>query len=186
MKWFARLAALGTFVLCATSAARADASSDLQGEIEHALRAVKSFAATSVVPQAGTTIKLVFVAPNRLRTDVTDGTNSTSAITIGEVSYASKNGSPYQKFASAAEQRDLLESARAVTVTAIQPDIVANSITYGAYETIVGEGASAFTLACTYDKKTYLPAVCTGSRVVQTFSDYNSPKNIIELPKEMN
>ncbi|GAC1408339.1 MAG: hypothetical protein NVSMB64_16440 [Candidatus Velthaea sp.] len=53
--------------------ARADEMSEVQAKVSAALKAAKSFVATTLIPAAGASTTSVFVAPDRVKTEVASG-----------------------------------------------------------------------------------------------------------------
>ncbi|GAC1538522.1 MAG: hypothetical protein NVS2B17_12550 [Candidatus Velthaea sp.] len=183
MKQYARLALAAALVVCAAAPARADDSSDVQSKVSAALKAAKSFVATTLFPAAGASTISVFVAPDRVKTDVAYGTNASTVILIGTEAYTSRNGAPYEKATVPANILAELTSLTVVNVTAVKPDIVEAGTALGAFTTVVGAPPHTLTLTCTYDKKTYRLAKCASEQIIQTFANYDDPKNIVEPPK---
>jgi len=182
MKPYARLVLVGALLICVAAPARADDKSDLQAKVSGALKHAKSFVATSLIVQIGISTTTVFVAPDRTKTSVATGGQTRDIVTIGDAVYVSANGAPFEKRSSAS----LLAQIKALTevsISAVVPDITAGGVTFGVYQTIADVPGMPITLTCTYDKKTYLPVKCTSDALVQTFGNYDDPKNIIEIPQ---
>jgi hypothetical protein len=182
MKMFARLALVAVMLASAAIPARADDKSDLQAKIAAAAKGVKSVVMTTVISQVGATTTVVYVAPDRTRSSISAPILGTrDVLTIGDTSYLSTNGGPYTKSESpgaAAQVRNLTD----VTVIDIQPDITTAGITYGQYTTTITAMERSVSLICAYDKKTYLRTTCGNEFAVVKFTNYNDPKNIVEVP----
>ncbi|MFN2461088.1 MAG: hypothetical protein ABR591_10435 [Candidatus Velthaea sp.] len=184
MKQFARLAlAAALIVSTAAAPARADDKFDLQSKLTAALKAARSFVATTVVVANGVSTTTTYVAPDRTKTDVLLGQSTRQIITIGDVSYTSRDGAAFERGTVPTALVAQLKSLTEVSVSALAPDVAADGATYGAFKTIVGLAPQAVTLTCTYDKKTYRLAKCASSEVIQTFGNYDDPKNVVEAPK---
>jgi hypothetical protein len=186
MKMFARLALVGVMLASAAIPARADDKSDLQAKIAAAAKGVKSVVMTTVISQIGATTTVVFVAPDRTHTAFSAPVIGTrDAVTIGDTSYVSTAGGPYTKSnvpGGAAQLRNLTD----VTVVDIQPDITTAGVTYGQYTTTITAMDRSVNLVCAYDKKTYLRTTCGNEFIVVKFTNYNDPRNIIDVPKGAN
>lgn len=181
MKQYARLALTALSVVCAASPARADDRADVQHKVSAALKASKSFVATTLIPAAGASTISVFVAPDRVKTDVAYGTNATTVIVVGSDSYTSRNGGPFEKAEVPPNVLVQLKSLTEVNVLGIAPDVLESGARFGAFTTVVG-GPMTVTLTCTYDKKTYRLAKCASDQIIQTFARYDDPKNVVEPP----
>ncbi len=183
MNEFARRFGLSLLLVCAgSSAAQADGMSDLQKKLDGALKSAKSFVISTRYPAQAYASSLTFVAPNRTRVSVAVAATTTDVITIGQTLYSSKNGAPFEKSPvgqpSGAPPPAVVGS---VKVSALEPDITVEGVTYGAFDTIVSLDKPV-TLACRYTKHDFRLVRCTNGEVSQSYTSYNDPANIIEAP----
>jgi hypothetical protein len=162
--------------------ARADVSADVQTKVDGAMQSAKSYVVTTSYPAQAYSATLVYVAPDRSRVAVAIAARTTDVITVGNTSYSSKNGTPFEKAPVLPDESARLKSIGRVKVGAIRPDITTGGVTYGAFETTVPLGA-AVTLTCMYDKKSFRLARCVNNEVTQTYNHYDDPINVVEMPK---
>jgi len=182
MKSYARVALVAVLLVYCAVPAWADDKSDLQAKVSGALKHAKSFVATSLSVQMGLSTTTVFVAPDRTKTSVAIAGQTRDIVTIGEAVYISSNGGPFEKRTSPAVLAQI-KALSDVSISAIVPDVTVGGVSYGAYQTVVDVPGVPITLTCTYDKKTYLPVKCSSDALVQTFGNYDDPKNVIEIPQ---
>jgi len=161
---------------------RADASADVQTKVDGAMKSAKSYVVTTVYPAQAYSSTLVYVAPDRSRVAVAIAAHTTDVITVGNTSYSSKNGTPFEKAPVSSDESARLKSIGRVKVGALQADVTADGITYGAFETTIPLG-SVVTVTCTYDKKSFRLARCVNDEVTQTYNHYDDPNNVVEMPK---
>jgi hypothetical protein len=178
--------ALAASIACALPGSPAVASdaSVLQAKIRAALRSAKSFVATvAIKPQAlapaGGTIVYTVVAPNRYRQAVSGLPGADDTIIIGHEVYGNRgSGWDVQTWDDrlvTGFEGDLLD----VTVVAAGPD--ANGA--GTFTMKDPHGArETDTLACTYEKATFRPLVCTAGYETMTFSRYDDPSVAVPTP----
>jgi hypothetical protein len=182
MNQIARRSAIAALLVCSAALpARADVAADLQQKIDAAMRNAKSFVVTTLYPAQAYSSTLVYVAPNRSRVAVAIAASTTDVVTVGDTSYSSKNGAPFEKAAVLPEESARLKSIGSVKVETVRADITTEGATYGAFETSVPLG-SAVTLTCTYDKKSFRLARCANGEVTQTYKNYDDPNNTVETP----
>ncbi len=173
---------LAAVLACAlTGPARADATTDIQSKVDAAMKGAKSYVVTTLYPAQAYASTLVFVAPDRSRVDVAVNASTTDVVTVGGVSYSSKNGATFERASATPDQLSRLRASANVKVGAVQPDVVVGGVTYGAFQTTVPLG-TAQTLTCTYDKKTFRLARCSNDDVTQTYDGYDDPKNVVDTP----
>jgi hypothetical protein len=175
---------MAALLVCALAApAWADAAADVQTKIDGALKSAKSFAVTTRYPAQEYSSTLVHVAPDRSRVVVAVSANTTDVVTIGNTSYSSKNGTPFERALVSAEAGAQLKSLVSVKVGAILADVTIAGKTYGAFDTTVPLGGPV-RLTCTYDKKTFRLARCANDEVTQTYANYDDPDNVVDPPKD--
>jgi hypothetical protein len=176
-----RIVAAGLLLCSAAAPARADVSADIQSKVDGAMKNAKSFVVTTSYPAQAYSSTVVYVAPDRARFAVAVAVRTTDVITIGDTSYSSKNGAPFEKAPVSADESARFKSIGHVKVGAIRADVRADGLTYGAFETTVPLGA-AVTLTCMYDKKSFRLARCANDEVTQTYNHYDDPGNVVEMP----
>ncbi len=177
-----RLGAFAALLVCSVAfSARADTPGNLQLKVDAAMHGARSFVITTLVPAQQYSSTLVFVAPNRSRVAVAIAANTTDTVTVGDTSYSSKNGTPFEKAAVSTEESARLKSIGSVKVGAIHADVMSGGVAYGAFDTTVPLGA-AVKLTCTYSKKSFRLARCSNDDVTQTYNDYDNPNNVVETP----
>lgn len=183
MNQIACRSALTVLLACAaTTPAWADVTADLQTKLDSALRGSKSFVVTTTYPAQAYSSTLVVVAPDRTRMAIAVAANTTDIVTIGQTTYSSKNGAPFEKSPVAAPTEPRPASAGSVKVRALHADVIAGGVTYGAFDAAVPLG-KVVTLTCTYDKKSYRLVRCANADVTQTYNSYDDPQNAVEAPK---
>jgi len=168
----------------AAAPAQADTTADLQTKIDAAMTHAKSFVVTTLYPAQAYSSTLVYVAPDRSRVAVAIAANTTDVVTVGNTSYSSKNGAPFEKADVSAEAGQRLKSIGSTKVTALHADVALGGTRYGAFETTLPLGADV-TLTCTYDKKSFRLARCANDDVTETYSNYDDPKNVVEIPSNI-
>jgi hypothetical protein len=163
------------------AAARADASADVQAKIDGAMASAKSFVVVTSYPAQAYASTLVYVAPNRSRLAVAVAASTTDVIVVGDTSYSSKNGAPFDKAPLAPGSANRFTAAGSVKVGSLRPDVTAAGVTYGAFTTTLPLGADV-TITCTYDKKTFRLARCENADVTRIYSAYDDPNNTVDVP----
>lgn len=182
MNQIALRAALAALLLgSVAAAARADASADVQAKIDGAMAGAKSFVVVTSFPAQAYASTLVYVAPNRSRLAVAVAANTTDVIVIGDVSYSSKNGAPFDKAPLAPDSTSRFSPAGNVKVGSLRPDLSVAGVRYGAFTTTLPLGSDA-SITCTYDKKTFRLARCENADVTRTYSAYDDPNNTVDVP----
>jgi hypothetical protein len=196
--------AMGSF----GSAARADDAADLTAKTTAALAAVASFQMGTQMTVDGPSGKMpmsmsmTIVRPDHFKTDLLTGPMALSTYSVGDgFSYMHIGSGPWQKIAVPAAQVASMVAqyqamAKAGTLQ-ILPDSVEDGVPVGMYQSTVQAPAMALTpvgppktttmtITCSYDKQTYLTKKCNDSagQYVITFSHYNDPANVVELPPE--
>jgi len=145
------------------AAARADASADVQAKIDGAMASAKSFVVVTSYPA------------------VAVAASTTDVIVVGDTSYSSKNGAPFDKAPLAPGSANRFTAAGSVKVGSLRPDVTAAGVTYGAFTTTLPLGADV-TITCTYDKKTFRLARCENADVTRIYSAYDDPNNTVDVP----
>jgi hypothetical protein len=162
----------------------ADDKSDLHEKLVAGMTAVKSFQQTMVITPTGMVTTSTVVMPDRAKVSVAAGAQTIDMIIAGGDMYKSTNGGPYTKSATPAAIAGQFSKVTVPDVVAILPDKTTGSVTVGVFESSIPTPNGPVKLTCTYDKKTYRLADCSGDLLTQTFSNYDDPKNVIEAPKD--
>ncbi len=168
-----------TFILSA--AAQADSLVDLQAKLDGAFKGARSYVVTTSYPAQTYASTIVYVAPDRTRVAVAVSANTTEIVTIGKMTYRSRNGEPFERSATSADSGPRPPGVGRIKVTGLHADVRTGGVTYGAFETTVPLG-KLLTLTCTYDKKNYRVMQCANAEVTQTYNDYDNPQNTVDAP----
>jgi hypothetical protein len=185
MKLFGvRFLMAGVFASAVATPAWADMTAEVQSKIDGALERAKSYVVTTHYPAQAYSATLVHVAPDRSRVVVAVAATTTDIVTLGDMTYSSKNGAPFEKAPRSAEPTAHAGPIGGVKVAALVADVTVDGVTYGAFDAAVPLGAQQ-TLRCTYDKKTFRLVRCANDDVTEIYGGYNDPANVIEAPSNV-
>lgn len=192
MKSLRFLAAGSVAFALATASVRADDLADLKAKLAQGVAGVTSVRMVMTTPAGPGTMTVVFPTagqPRGLRAKIamTGPQIAMSMYIVDGYMYQSINGSRWEK-------RPLPNVADAVhlgpafdtggTLTPL-PDRVEDGTTYGAFSESppAAFGASpALTFTCTYDKTTGRVHQCSSQLLSMTYTGYNDPANVVDLP----
>jgi hypothetical protein len=174
-------------------AARADDAADLKAKLAAGLRGTTSLRVVMTLP-SGTATMIVRLGsgPSHRGMAVKVQMNGIAAAQtldmyiVDGYMYQSINGSRW-------ERRPLPDPTQAVHLGPAfgepgqivpQPDRVVDGVTYGAFteSPAVVPASPLTTFECTYDKATGRLHVCESALGTMTYSGYNDPANVVELP----
>jgi hypothetical protein len=196
-----RRAALYTFalVLCISQIpARADQASDAADNVKTAMSKATSFE-MDMSGANGIQSSTVVVLPHRVHMTMQVMGNVFESFGDGATSYTRFNSGPWKAVTVSADQvhAAIAPITQSVSNKTMLPDRVIDGVTYGVYAydtspTDIGYFKTpAMSTSCAYDKATFLPKQCTAKipqmtePLVITFSKWNDPSNVVDLPKDL-
>ena len=176
--------------------ARADDPRALTTKLVAAAAGVNSFVVQMKVTGAtGVSGSLTFVRPMRIKSEFTGDATSVETYFVDGTVYTHLPGG-WQKTkidgAHAPPQSvNIAEGLTAATVTVL-PDRTEDGASVGLIEvetSVAPAGgltaqAAGSRMVCSYDKTSYLLRVCTNGIMTMTYTKYNDPTNVVELPPE--
>lgn len=191
------MGALKTFglslTICAAalgSSACADDATDLMAKAEVAQKAVQSFVLTMSGPR-GIVVTTTYVAPGKTHGTTVFGSITSDTYVADGVMYLRINGGPWQSrpfdpATAAAHIHPIAPDAKRTLL----PDVADGAVTYGAIKvetgpvTLHGVAVPASIMTCTFDKATLLLHECKTPQATLTYSRYNDPANVVEVPAD--
>jgi len=195
---FGRLFACLVFAAACTfgGAARADEATDFIAKMTAAMAGIKSMQVSigGSRAQAGFSIVMTIVTPDRVKEAMTMGPLNVDVYSPGDGFYYVHIGTTWQKAAFEKSQIASI-TAQATAISAgrelkLLPDRTEDGVVVGVYQSVVhapamfGAPAHVSTSICSYDKLTYLMKKCDDGTFATTYSHYDDPANVIELPPE--
>jgi hypothetical protein len=176
---------------------RADEASDLDARLQTAAATVRTSQTTMTgrPGQADMFIVTTMAAPDRFKQEMTVGKQTMSFYGVDGFFYlhetsASSPDSPWAKFAFDKTKTEMY--ARQLILNRqvkLLPDVIEDGVALGMFEATATFANDAIasrveTTTCSYDKQTYLKKRCTSATSTTTYSRYNDPSLVIELPPE--
>lgn len=205
MTLFVRIVGILALSVAVSGPAAADESPALTAKICAAAAKITSFVGVSSVPgTTGVTSETTFVRPQKMKSVTTIGTLTVEAYLVDDTMYLHTPQVGWQKMALSQVSNsplaiDIADRMKSSKVNYL-PDRQEGGTTVGVYEvatplpstdsTLPAPGATAApaapqqTLTCTYDKTTYLTRTCGNAMMTITYTKYNDPANVVDLPPE--
>jgi outer membrane lipoprotein-sorting protein len=193
---------VGTFA----GAARADDASDVVAKTTATSAGIKSVQLSMNMTIDGggpqkipMSMVMTMVLPDRVKMQM-NGMMSMATYSVGDGFYYINAGGMWQKVAfdkaqmAAAAAQMKTASAPPPGQIKLLPDRMEDGASVGVYSVTTTVPAmpgvpspaagKPTTLTCSYDKQTFLVKKCGNENYVMTFSHYNDPANVVELPPE--
>lgn len=177
------LALASLLAAAAVAPARADDAADaVRTKIAAAMTAAKSFVVTTSAA-TGMTGSMTFVAPNLYHSAVVFNRSRRDVILVGTSGFVSDDdGQTYRKFQPPAEMVSAQAELRAIPVDRLLADKTVGAKVWGQFATSSGGPEKDQQLTCTYDKTTFRIGQCSNSGLVMSFSRYDDPGNVVDIP----
>jgi len=185
--------------------ARADDSALVTAKICSAAASVSSFVMQmSVTGTTGVSSRMTFVRPLRMKNVITFGTMSTESYLVDGIVYIHSPLIGWQKMSvgeakAAAQSMNIADALKSAKVSYL-PDRQEDGTDVGVFQVesqLPGMGGTLLanrpastaapatqTMTCSFDKSTYRMRSCANSMMTMTYSNYNDPANVVELPAE--
>jgi hypothetical protein len=185
--------------------ARADDSSALTAKIASAASRLSSFVIrTSVLGTTGVSTRMTFVRPLRMKSLTTFGNLTIETYLVDGTVYMHSPMIGWRKMSvtqakASAQSMNIADTLKSQKVTYL-PDRQEDGVVVGAFQiesklpamnsTLPAAGPPAATApatqmtTCTFDKSTYRMQTCTNSLMTMTYSNFNDPANVVELPAD--
>jgi hypothetical protein len=163
------------------AAACADDLALVRAKIASAMHGAKSFVVTTSA-STGFDVTLTFVAPDRFHSTLAYAGTTRDIVLIGTTAYVSTGGGPYEKQPAPPEVTSMQAQILDVPVDRLLPDIDAGGKTWGTFVTTSSGPVKNQQLYCTYDKASYRLGGCTNRGFKMTFSRYDDPANVVNVP----
>jgi hypothetical protein len=178
-----RLVPLALLALLAASPAPAwaDDTATVRAKVGAAMQAAKSFVVTTTAA-TGFTVTMTFAAPDRYHSVLDYGGTSRDVVLVGPVAYISSDGRTYRKTDAPPEVVAAQAQLREVPVDRVLPDKTVGGKTWGQFATTSAGPQKDQRLVCSYDKKTYRVSDCSNEGLTLTFSRYDDPANVVNVP----
>ena len=205
MKTASRFLAGFALATALAGTASADDLPAVTAQIRSASAALSSFVIEmSIAGTTGVSSRITYVRPQRMKDVVTLGTMSVESYFIDGTVYIHTPMNGWQKISAdsahtAAQSMNIADALKSAKVRYL-PDRRENGVTVGVFQvdsklpsmtsTLPGihpanaPTAAPQTTTCTFDKATHLLRTCSSSLVTMTYSNFNDPANVVELPPE--
>ncbi|MBD5654740.1 MAG: hypothetical protein IAI50_06115 [Candidatus Eremiobacteraeota bacterium] len=193
------------------AAACADDLPDVTAKICSAAATVSSFVIRmSIAGTTGVDSQMTFVRPQRIKSVVTFGTISTETYIVDGTAYVHSPLLGWKKMSldrvkTSAQAMDIASALKSTKVDYL-PDRQENGTTVGVFEVAsplagmtaaapstpaASTSATATTAAsdvqpmtCMFDKSTYRVQGCANNMLTLTYTNYNDPANVVDLPAD--
>jgi hypothetical protein len=184
--------------------ARADDLPAVTAKICSAAASVSSFVVlTSLAGTTGVSSRMTFVRPLRIKAVTTVGTMSTESYFVDGVVYVHSPMIGWQRMSVGevkvtAASMNIANTLKSAKVSYL-PDRQEDGTLVGVFQVeslpgvssmlpsappAVATGPATQTMTCTFDKSTYRLRTCVSSLMTMTYSNYNDPANLVELPPD--
>lgn len=161
--------------------ARADDLATVRSRVAAAMQSARSFVVTTSAA-TGYSVTMTFVAPDRYHSSLALGATHRDVVLIGPVAYLSDDGRNYRKTDAPPEVIAAEGQLRVIPVDNVLPDKTSGGKTWGQFATTSAGPQKDQSLTCTYDKATYRVDICSNAGLSLTFSHYDDPANVVNVP----
>lgn len=197
MKRSLTCAALAAALTLSTLPAFADPAADaLKAKMGAAWAGVKSFK-TNVAPTAGTaegnpmaggTITTTMVLPDKIESAMDMHGMLIKIVVLAGESWMNMNGSGWRKMPGGGNMNAMFKTPdpkayASQSIGKMLPDEDFNGKKVGAFTGTTTADKEVGESICNYDKTTYLLVRCHNAKATVLFTDFNSPTNVIDVPK---